>query len=85
MQCLFGSLRQLLPFGPCGLPLTDLPRLACVLPQTVHFLADPRVGRLLTASYGYLLKTDLDCFITATLIHHFPQQLEVGRSSVVAL
>lgn len=53
--------------------------------QTVHFLADPRVGRLLTASYGYLLKTDLDCFITATLIHHFPQQLEVGHMVYVTV
>ncbi|KAG2501633.1 hypothetical protein HYH03_000138 [Edaphochlamys debaryana] len=46
--------------------------------SSYHFLADERVQRLLGENYGYALKTDLDCFITPTLIHHFPQQLEVG-------
>ncbi|GIL52724.1 hypothetical protein Vafri_8513 [Volvox africanus] len=41
-----------------------------------HFLADPRVADLLTSNYGYAMKTDFDCFITPTLIQHFPWQLE---------
>ncbi|GIM08485.1 hypothetical protein Vretimale_12492 [Volvox reticuliferus] len=43
-----------------------------------HFLADPRVAHLLTSNFGYALKTDFDCFVTPTLIQHFPWQLEVG-------
>ncbi|KAG2453835.1 hypothetical protein HYH02_002042 [Chlamydomonas schloesseri] len=43
-----------------------------------HFLADQRAADLLTRNYGYAMKTDFDCFITATLIHHFPLQFETG-------
>ncbi|KAG2434028.1 hypothetical protein HXX76_007757 [Chlamydomonas incerta] len=44
-----------------------------------HFLADPRAADLLTRNYGYAMKTDFDCFITATFIQHFPLQFETGQ------
>ncbi|KXZ55622.1 hypothetical protein GPECTOR_2g1172 [Gonium pectorale] len=44
-----------------------------------HYLRDERVAEMLTGVYGYGLKTDFDCFLTATLVQHFPYRLEMGR------
>lgn len=46
--------------------------------NNVHYLADPAIAAMLIANYGYVMKSDLDAFLTPTWLSYFPTNFEFG-------
>lgn len=46
--------------------------------NNVHYLADPAIAAMLVSSYGYVMKTDLDAFLTPRWLSYYPTTFEFG-------
>lgn len=46
--------------------------------NNVHYLADPAIAAMLLSNYGYVMKTDLDAFLTPSWLSYYPTSFEFG-------